>query len=179
MAGVPYTPQEIVEIFWAPDGSVADFDAMTEVEAQSLTRITQFLREGIPSPAGSQFVDAGTLASGFQAQVASVYGGGSGDFNVVRYRDPQTPGDDSEDVAFALFSRRTTGNFVVYPYGVSDTSDPNDPLPEEGDTYTSYPVEVGNRGEPIARGELMVGTISVAFNGLPHELKQVVGGGTP
>ena len=171
---VPFTPQEIVEIYWAAAGTVVDFDAMTETEAQSLVRVTDFLQQGLPSPAGSQFADAGTLASGFQTQVASVYGGGSGDFNVIRKRDPQSPGSDAADIAFALFARRTVGTFVVFPYGVSDTTDPSDPLPEEGDVYTAYPVEVGNRGEPIARGELMIGVISIAFNGVPHELKQVV-----
>src|SRR5690606_34108546 len=115
------------EIYWADPGMVVDFDAITETEAQSLIRVTDFLQQGLPSPAGSQFVDAGTLASGFQAQVASVYGGGSGDFNVIRKRDPQSPGSAAADIAFALFARRTVGAFVVFPYGVSDTSDPSDP----------------------------------------------------
>src|SRR5690606_31048022 len=126
--GVPFTPQEVVEIYWAATGSVADFDAMTETEAQSLIRLTPVLREGIPSPAGAQFADAGTLASGFQAQVASVYGGGSGDFNVVRYRDPQNPGSAASDTAFVLFARRTVGHIVTFPYGVTDVSDPDDRL---------------------------------------------------
>ena len=41
---VPFTPQEIVEIYWAAAGSVVDFDAMTETEAQSLVRVTDFLQ---------------------------------------------------------------------------------------------------------------------------------------
>src|SRR5690606_10491516 len=49
LMAVPFTPQEIVEIYWADAGTVVDFDAMTETEAQSLVRVTDFLQQGLPS----------------------------------------------------------------------------------------------------------------------------------
>lgn len=162
MAEVPYDPVEIAEVFFV--SSFSDYTAPTTAEVNAGTRITQYLTDGPPNPAGSNFIDAGTLASGFQSQVASTYGGGSGTMTGQKIRDTATT-DDTADDFFALFPRGTVGYLVVAPYGVSGTSN----AAADGDTVTVLPVEVGNRGTTITRGQLAVTTVDVAFNGLPAE----------
>lgn len=164
MAEVPFDPVEIVEVYFVADGSIADTDAPTSTELNTGTRITDFLTDGPPNPAGSTFIDAGTLASGFATQVASTYGGGSGQMTVIVKRDTTTT-DDTADTAYNLFPRGTVGHLAVAPYGVGGTA--NDFA--SGDTITLLPIEVGNRQRNISRGSLHTATIEVAFNGLPNE----------
>lgn len=162
MAQVPYDPVEVAEVYFV--SSIADVEAPTTAELNAGTRITDFLTDGPPNPAGANFLDAGTLASGFQSQVASTYGGGSGTMTVLAKRDTTTT-DDSADTAFNLFPRGTVGYLAVAPYGVSGASNAF----AVGDTVTILPIEVGNRGRVITRGQLAVANIDVAFNGLPTE----------
>ena len=159
MAVVPFDSVEIAEVYFVSSLTLA---APTTTEINAGTRLTDFITDGPPSPAGSNFLDAGTLASGFQTQVASTYGGGSGSFTVIRKRDTTTT-DDSADDAFNLFPRGTVGYLVTAPFGVSGASN----AVAVGDTVNVYPIEVGNRAENISRGALSTGTIDVAFNDLP------------
>lgn len=176
MAGVPYTPQEIVEVYFVPSGGIADIDEPTAGELNGGTRITQFLQDGPPAPAGSNFVPAGTLESGFESQVASTYGGGSGTMTAVAKRDPDTT-DDSEDTLIALLPRGTTGYLVEAPYGVSGDNNAF----AAGDVVTIKPIEVGN--DPGAarvqtRGQLVTIPVEIAFNGLPAVNVEVQAGGS-
>ena len=161
MPTVPYDPVEIAEVYYAASVTLA---APTTAELNAGTRITDFITDGPPNPAGSNFLDAGTLASGFQAQVASTYGGGSGSFTVLKKRDTTTT-DDTADTAYNLFPRGTVGYLIVAPYGVGGASNQF----AVGDTVTIIPIEVGNRGNTIIRGQLATATIDVAFNGVPNE----------
>lgn len=171
MADAVYTPEEIIEVWAVPASAIADLDAPTVDELTSGTRITGFVTDGPPSPSGTNFVDAGTLLSGFQAQAASTYGGGSGTFTILRKRDDQTT-DESADDAYNLFERGSLFVFAIYDYGVSGDNG----RPEAGDVVSLYPFEVGNRAPVRTRGSLMVANVDVAFNDLPHENVDVVAG---
>ena len=162
MADVKYTPQEVVEVRFVT--AIANTATPTAAELNAGTRITQFLVDGPPNPAGSNFVDAGTLESGFETQVPSTYGGGSGTMTVLRIRDTADT-DDVSDVAYNLFPRGTVGFIVVAPYGVGGAAFAF----AIGDDVSIYPIEVANRGVTISRGQLMSAAIDVAFTGLPVE----------
>lgn len=161
MSVVPFDPVELAELYFVP--TIANTDAPTTTELNAGTRLTDFVTDGPPSPAGSNFIDAGTLASGFQVQVASTYGGGSGTLTVIRKRDTTT-NDDSADDAFNALPRGTVGYLVVAPFGVSGASNAF----AIGDTVEVYPIEVANRASVTTRGQLATGSIDLAFNGLPN-----------
>lgn len=166
MANVKYTPQELVEVRFAASGSIADLDAPTAAEVNAATRITQFLQDGPPAPAGSNFVNSGTLDSGFEEQVASTYGGGSGTMTTVAKRDDTTT-DDSADTLIGLLPRGTVGYLVEAPYGVGGSN--NDFA--AGDVVTIKPIEVANdpgAARVISRANLVTVPVDLAFNGLPH-----------
>lgn len=163
MADVKYTPQEVVKVIFAT--TIADTSAPTVAEVNGGTDITAYLVDGPPMPQGSQFVDAGTLESGFQSQVPSTYGGGSGTMTVVRYLDDADPGDDAQDVAYNLFPRGTSGYLIVAPYGLSGLAG----IAATGDHVSIYPIVVANRGQTISRGQLVTAAIDIAFVDLPDE----------
>lgn len=164
MSIVDYTPQEVVEVVFCT--AFADPENPTVAEANAGTRITHFLTDGPPAPAGSSFVDSGDLSSGFQSQVASTYGGGSGTMTVKVKRDTTTT-DASADTAVALFPRKTVGFLVEAPFGVSGVA-PD--LFAAGDVVTIKAIEVGNdvaAARTNTRGALQVAPVELAFTALP------------
>lgn len=166
MTDVKYTPQELVEVYFVASGGIADLDAPEVGELNAGTRITQFLQDGPPAPAGSNFVNSGTLDSGFEEQVASTYGGGSGTMTTVAKRDDTTT-DDSADTIIGLLPRGTVGYLVEAPYGVDGASNAF----AVGDDVTIKPIEVANdpgAARVISRGNLVTIPVDLAFNGLPH-----------
>jgi len=161
MAEVPFDSVEIAEVYFVATLTLA---APTTTELNAGTRLTDFITDGPPSPAGSNFLDAGTLASGFQSQVASTYGGGSGTFTILRKRDTTT-NDDSADDGYNALPRGTVGYLVVAAFGNSGATN----LFAVGDTVDVYPIEVANRAPNVARGALATGSIDLAFNGIPTQ----------
>lgn len=161
MANVPYDPVEIAEVYIVT--TISDGSAPTVTELNAGTRLTDFITDGPPSPAGSNFLDAGTLASGFQSQVASTYGGGSGTMTILKKRDSASAGSASADTAFAALPRGTVTNLVVAPYGTTGSSNNF----AAGDVVCVYPIEVGNRADNLSRGSLATASIDIAFNDLP------------
>lgn len=161
MADVVYTPQEIVEVYIV--NTISNLDAPTVTELNAGTRLTDFITDGPPAPAGSNFVPAGTLASGFESQAASTYGGGSGAMTILNKRDTTTT-DATADDAYSALPRGTVTNLVVAAYGVTTGT-----TFSAGDVVSIYPIEVANRSRQITRGQLVASTIDVAFNDLPHE----------
>jgi len=164
MAEAVYTPQEVVEVYFVASGGITSLTAPSAAELNAGTRITDYLTDGPPNPAGANFVNAGTLASGFEAQAASTYGGGSGTMTVLSKRDDTTT-DASADDAFSLFPRGTLGYLVVAPYGVGGASNEF----AADDVVSIYSIEVANRGKTISRGQLVVCPIDIAFNAVPNE----------
>lgn len=163
MADVAYTPEEIVEVYWVT--TIANPAAPTVTELNAGTRLTDFLTDGPPSPSGSNFVNAGTLASGFEAQVASTYGGGQGTMTIRRKRDTTAPGKDSADTVFTLLANGTVGYLVTADYGTTGTPPARFGV---GDDVCVYTVQVGNRGKTTTRGSLMDSPIDIAFLEEPH-----------
>lgn len=165
MAVVDYTPQEIVEVFFVT--TIAVLTAPTVAELNAGTRITQFLTDGPPAPAGSSFVSSGDLSSGFESQVGSTYGGGSGTMTVKVKRDTTTQ-DASADTAVALFPRGTVGYLVEAPFGVTT---PATPAFGAGDVVTIKAIEVANdvaAARVLTRGNLAVAPVEIAFTALPN-----------
>lgn len=162
MANVPYDPVEVAEVYIVT--TISDASAPTVSEVNAGTRLTDFITDGPPPPAGSNFLDAGTLASGFQSQVASTYGGGSGTMTILKKRDSASAGSSAADTAFAALPRGTVTNLVVAPYGTTGSSN-NFGI---GDVVCVYPIEVGNRSDNLSRGSLATASIDIAFNDEPN-----------
>lgn len=158
MADVAYTPEEIVEVYWV--STIANTAAPTATELNAGTRLTDFLVDGPPNPSGSNFVNSGTLASGFESQVPSTYGGGQGTMTIRRKRDTTAVGKDNADTVFTLLANGTVGYLVTADYGLTGTA-PN--RFAAGDDVCVYTVQVGNRGKTVTRGSLMVAPIDIAF----------------
>lgn len=162
MAEIAYTPEEVVEIWFVPTLTAPAAPSAAEIAAG--TRLTAFATDGGEWPFAGNFVNSGTLISGFESQVPSTRGGQNGSLTLIRKRDTATQ-DATADDAYELLTRGTVGYFVVADYGVSGVSG----APATGDVLHVYEIEIGSRQPVRTRGSLMTFDIQFAFLSEPNE----------
>lgn len=97
-----------VKMQWAP--TVADMTAPTAAEITAGDEITSFI-SSLETPLEGSAPDASDVSSAFNKTVAGTYGGS---VSAEMYRD------DTDDDAFAMFPRNTTGYLIIRRFGGSD-----------------------------------------------------------
>lgn len=118
-----------VKIWWVT--TIADTTAPTVAEIGAGTDVTGFM-SSLDTPLDGNAVDSSDLSSAFNKTVAGKFGG---NVNAQMYRD------DTDDDAFILFPRNTTGFLVIRRFGGSDVA------VGAGDEVDVWPLRVITRSD--------------------------------
>jgi len=141
-----------IKVQWVPglDG-IDDPNSPTLAEIATGTDITEFL-QSLDTPLDGEAVPSMDLSSAYRKTVAGPFGG---EITSVMYREDAV----LDDIAFPLFPRNTTGNFVIRRFGGSTVAF------AAGNKVEVWPVRVITRS-PLAAESGTVQGFTANFAGL-------------
>lgn len=153
-----------IKVQWVPglDG-IEDRDRPQLTEIATGTDVTEFL-QSLDTPLEGEAVPSMDLSSAYRKTVAGPFGG---EISTVMYREDES----DDDIAFPLFTRNTTGHFVVRRFGGSTVDF------AENDDVEVWPVRVITRS-PVAAESAVVQAFTANFAGLDDPVLDATVGGS-
>jgi hypothetical protein len=141
-----------IKVQWVPGlTGIADPTAPTIGEINAGSDVTEFL-QSLDTPLEGEAVPSMDLSSAYRKTVAGPFGG---EISTVMYREDEP----ADDLAFPLFTRNTTGYFVIRRFGGSLVDF------AVADVVEVWPVRVITRS-PAAAESAAVQSFTANFAGL-------------
>lgn len=142
------------EVWYVP--TISDTSAPTNAEMNAGTRLTDFIRENFTPDFSSNLVDAGTLASAFNATASGTFGGGINTITGLIRKN------DGNDDAWDALPRDTTGFFAVQSGTSTGTAWAS------GDVVDQlYAINVTARKPTLPRSDLVTFDVDFAITAEP------------
>lgn len=147
---------ENAEVWLVP--AVSSAGAMTVVEGDAGTRLTDFITGGVNIDFASNTVDTGTLLSAFNSQASGTYGGGTNSLAGVLY-------DSATNTAWDALPRGTAAWLIV---SVAGTANQSGAAWATGDVYDLFAMEVTSRHYPdLTRDALVAFDVDFVITAAP------------